>query len=411
MAWILLVLQQINGIETPIGEQAMRYQATIFESLLKELPRHRFDHLVDKHQSDYRCRRLPSWTHLVSLIFAQLSGSRSLRELETGLNSHANMFYHLGIGKVCRSTLSDANAHRSPELFEDVFGLLLDRLQGQMKRQLKEGEEVLRLLDATPLALPSACIGWAPGQRGKSGGKAHVVYDPDAQVPVYYTVTGERISDLAAARQIPLETGATYVFDRGYYDFAWWAKLAEHKCRFVTRLKKNSPAHVIKNFKVDEDAGGTIISDRLVRLNQRMARNRRNPYRKPLREVIVAVAGGKTLRLVTNDMKASAGHIAKLYKTRWQVELFFKWTKQNLRIRKFLGTSANAVRIQIAAAMIAFLLIRLARKNVPERISMQTLSRLIRVNIMHRKTWKTLLEPPPRQTRTPNQNPQIAWNF
>lgn len=389
----------------------MRYQATIFESLLKELPRHRFDHLVDKHQSDYRCRRLPSWTHLVSLIFAQLSGAQSLRELETGLNSHANMFYHLGIGKVCRSTLSDANAHRSSELFEDVFGLLLGRLQGQMKRQLKEGEEVLRLLDATPLALPSACVGWAPGQKGKSAAKAHVVYDPGAEAPVYYTVTGERTSDLAEARQMPLEAGATYVFDRGYYDFAWWAKLTKHKCRFVTRFKRNSPANVIKDFKIDINGDGSIVSDRLVRLNQRMTRHRQNPYRKPLREIVVAVEDGKTLRLVTNDMKASAEHIAKLYKTRWQVELFFKWTKQNLKIRKFLGTSVNAVRIQIAAAMIAFLLIRLARKNAPDRTSMQTLSRLIRVNIMHRKTWQRLFEPPPKPPPLPDQNPQIAWNF
>ena len=386
----------------------MPYQATIFETLLKELPRRQFDQLVTRHKADYRSRHLSSWSHLVAMVFAQLSGSQSLRDLEGGLNSQGNLLYHLGTTPVHRATLSDANRSRRPEIFEEVFGLLLQRLQGQLRRQMKGGAEVLRLLDSTLLPLPAQRAAWASCWRKTTGVKAHMVYDPHADVPIYYTLTKARINDITEAKEMPLERGATYVFDRGYYDYGWWAKLTEHDCRFVTRLKKNTHVNIVETRAVIDEG---IKSDVIFKLNERMARSRKNPYQGLLREVVIIADNGKKLRLVSNDLHAPAQEIAALYKARWQVELFFKWIKQNLKIKRFLGLSMNAIKIQIATALIAFMLLRLARQKAPAVLSMQALARLIRVNLMHRKPMAMLFEPPPPRKQDPAKNNQIQWTF
>lgn len=386
----------------------MPYQASVFETLLKALPRQTFERLVARHNSDYRHRRLSSWSHLVSMVYAQMSGAQSLRELEGSLNSHGNLFYHLGLGAVRRSTLSDANAKRSAALFEDVFELLLGSLQGQLKRQMGQGTEVLRLLDATLLPLPRAHARWVKSWNGMRAAKAQVVYDPVADTPVYCALSSARTNDVHGARALPLEPGATYVFDRGYYDFAWWAKLSAQGCRFVTRSKKNMKMTVLEERAA---IGPAILSDQTIQLRQRASNGRKNPYQEPLRQIIVARDKRQPLRILTNDLKAPAEEIAELYKLRWQIELFFKWVKQNLRIKRFLGASQNAVRIQIATAFIAYILVRLASAKAPHEISMQALTRLLRANLTHRKAWSTLFEPPPNRTRKPRQNPQIAWNF
>ena len=167
------------------------------------------------------------------------------------------------------------------------------------------------------------------------------------------------VNDITAAQQMPIEPGATYVFDLGYYDYAWWAELDAAGCRIVTRFKSNTPLDVVEELPVAE--GGTILSDRIGLLPARQASSRRNPMQDPVREVRVRTETGKILRILTNDLDASAEEIADLYKRRWAIELFFRWVKQTLKITRFLGTSENAVRIQIAVALIAFLLLRLAQ--------------------------------------------------
>ncbi len=390
----------------------MRYQATVFETLLKELPRHRFDRLVAHHNSDYRTRRLSSWGHLIAMIYGQLSGAMSLRDLETSLNSHGNLHYHLGTGPVRRSTLADANASRDPALFEEVFCLLLRRLQGQLRRSLKRDMQALgdaiRLLDATLLPLPTNRASWAGCWQKTTGAKAHVVYDPDIDTPVHFTVQPGRINDIIEGKKIPLEAGATYVFDRAYVDFAWWAAMAGKGCHFVTRLKTSSRYEVIEKRPAK---GENILCDQTIQLSQRLARSRRNPYQGLLREVIVRDDQGRKLRLVTNLLAAPASKVAALYKTRWQIELFFKWIKQNLRIKRFLGVNLNAVRIQVTTAMIAFILIRLAKEKAPSQISMQSLTRLMRANLTHRKPWAKLFEPPPDPHSYRLQTNQISWSF
>lgn len=251
----------------------------------------------------------------------------------------------------------------------------------------------MRLIDATSLRLSDGLCGWAHFCAGTAGAKLHLVDDPQARCPTYFSVTAARVNDIVAAKVMPIEPGATHVFDKAYYAFGWWAALDARGCRFVTRLKANSPARLIQPLPVTDEA---IQSDRLIRLNQRMAASRKNPFQGTLREIVVTLGDGKTLRLVTNDAQAPAGEIAGLYKMRWQIELFFRWVKQNLGIKKFLGTPENAVRLQIITALIAFLLIRIAHQSWPDgKRSLQDLTRLVRANLMHRKSLHDLLRPPP----------------
>lgn len=200
---------------------------------------------------------------------------------------------------------------------------------------------------------------------------------------------------------MPIEAGATYVFDLGYYDYAWWARMDAAGCRIVTRFKKNTPLTVTAEQKVAE--GGAILSDRIGLLPQRQAKNRKNPFNDPVREICVRIESGKILRILCNDLDASAEEIAELYKRRWAIELFFRWVKQTLKIRHFLGNSENAVRIQIAVALIAFLLLRLAQAAQHIVPSPLAFARLVRANLMHRRRIDRLIGDDPKPRIDPNQ--------
>jgi hypothetical protein len=335
---------------------------------------------------------------LIAMLYGQLSGASSLREIEAGLQSHGAQLYHLGGGRVARSTLSEANAHRPAAVFTGLFAALVSRFQRGSRRQVGEA---VRLIDATGVRLSGLSGRWATFAAGVCGAKAHVVYDPDADAPLYASVTSAKVNDICAAKEMPIEPGATYVFDLGYYDFGWWAKLDAAGCRIVTRLKANTRFIVaqVPRGAAPAPAGSSIRSDRIGHLPQRLAASRRNPMSKLVREVEVEIETGKRLRLFTNDLEASAERIAELYKRRWAIELFFRWVKQTLKIGHFLGTSENAVRIQIAVALIAFLLLRLAQQASNLAASPLTFARLIRSNLMHRRPIPALL--PPRYAPQP----------
>jgi len=206
-------------------------------------------------------------------------------------------------------------------------------------------------------------------------------------------VTAAKVNDITAAKQMPIEPGATYVFDLGYYDYAWWAELDAVGCRIVTRFKSNTPLEVVEELAVTD--GGDILSDRIGFLPARQAKSRCNPMRNAVREVRVMTDSGTVLRILSNDLDASAQEIADLYRRRWAIELFFRWVKQTLKITRFVGTSENAIRIQIAVALIAFLLLRLAQAAQKVVLSPIAFSRLVRANLMHRRQIDHLLTPPP----------------
>ncbi len=228
----------------------------------------------------------------------------------------------------------------------------------------------------------------------------------DAACPTYAAVTAAKVNDITQAHAMPIEAGATYVFDLGYFDCAWWAGLDAEGCRIVTRFKKNTPLAVTD--ELDVPKGGNILSDRIGRLTARRWGNRKNPFTKPVREVRVRIETGKVLRVLSNDLKASAQEIADLYKRRWAVELFFKWVKQTLKIKHFVGVSENAVRIQIAVALIAYILLRLAHKTQDAIKSPLACARLVRANVMHRKRIDRLLTPNKPCLGDANQL-ELAW--
>ena len=256
------------------------------------------------------------------------------------------------------------------------------------------------LIDSTSLMLNARSADWACASAMAVGVKTHVVYDADADCPIHAVVSTARVNDITAAKAMPIQPGATYVFDLGYYDYGWWAKLDAAKCRFVTRLKRNTPLTVTETRPVP---GGAILSDRVGSLPPRLARHRRNPFDKPVREVQVRIDTGKVLRVVTNDLTAPADAIAELYKRRWAIELFFRWVKQTLKITRFLGTSENAVRIQIATALIAFVLLRLAQKLQTAIEGPLEFARLVRANLMHLRHLDHLQRPPPKTPILPGQ--------
>lgn len=367
----------------------MRHQNSVFHAVLKHVPWHVFDRIVDEFGADARVRRLSTRDQFVALLYGPLSGAQSLREIEGGLASHADRLYHLGARAVSRSTLADANAKRPNAVFGAVFAHLVKQAGRGLRR--KVGEAV-HLVDSTGLRLSALSADWARFSHGVYGAKLHIVYDPDAGHPVDAALTPARINDITAAQSMPITPGATYVFDLGYYEYAWWATLDDAGCRIVTRFKSNTKLAVVAENDLEGDPA--ILSDRIGHLPARLAASRTNPFLEPVREIRVRIDNGKILRILSNDIDAQASEIAALYKRRWQIELFFRWIKQTLKIKHFLGTSENALRIQVAVALIAYLLLRLAHAAQRGVDGLLAFTRLVRANLMHRRSLDALLEPP-----------------
>jgi hypothetical protein len=378
-----------NHLDTK-GINAVQHQNIVFHELLKQIPWAVFDRLVEQHNADWDGRVVKTKVHLIAMLLAQFCGARGLREIETNLRSHASKLYHLGGCTVSKSALSTANALRPVEVFGGLLSALMAQLQAGYRRKIGD---CVRLIDSTSVQLSSLSGNWATFSAGVCGAKAHIIYDPDADQPLYLMVTPSNVNDITAAKEMPIEAGATYVFDLGYYDYGWWATLDQAGCRIVTRLKANTPFDIVDDRPVA--AGSSILSDRTGYLPKRLAASRRNPMPGLVREIRVMIETGKVLRIFTNDLGANAQEIADLYRRRWAIELFFRWVKQTLKIGHFFGTSENAVRIQITIALIAFLLLRLAHDANKIVASPLAFARLIRTNLMHRRPIAELLQPKP----------------
>jgi len=388
MALILLGSERFETFWTQKKVNAMRHQNTVLHQVLQHVPWTIFDRLVEEHEADKHVRRLTTKSQFVAMLYAQLSGAGGLREIEAGLKSCQTRLYHVGAQPIRRTTLSDANALRPAQVFCDLFSAMLKHVHRGLRRTLAE---TVYLIDSTSIKLDERSADWARFSAGVCGAKVHVVYDPDADCPIYAQVSAAKVNDITIAQQMPVEPGATYVFDLGYYDYGWWAKLDNAGCRLVTRFKKNTPLTVTEDCEVPENS--PVLSDRIGLLPARQTRSRRNPMSNPVREVRVATDTGKILRIFSNDLDSTAERIAELYKRRWAIELFFRWVKQTLKIRHLLGTSENAVRIQIAVALIAFLLLRAAHVCQVVVKSALAFARLIRLHLMNPRRLDELLEP------------------
>jgi len=335
------------------------YRNTRFGELLKVLPKNIFNRCVEQHQSDRYYKDFSTWDHLIGLMFAQLSGCRSLRELEASYNGLSSYHHHLGCGPIRRSTISDANRDRDAGIFESFCEMLMGMVNRKARGEIKD---FLYLLDSTPICLRGRGYEWTQ-ERGIPripGLKLHVLYQPEPMLPTKTRVTAASVNDVEYGREIGLEEGAKYVFDKGYCDYNWWYEIDQAGAFFVTRLKCNAAIKILGRRQVS----GDILLDEVIQLkNKHPGGGRKNPYIKSLRKIVVHREDhDESLVLVTNLMEESAEEVAALYKKRWAIELWFKWIKQNLKIKKFLGRSENAVKTQIFVALITYLLAYLYRQ-------------------------------------------------
>jgi IS4 transposase len=386
----------------------MRFRDSIFGRLLEPINRRQFQATVDRLDGDAYDKSFKSWDHLVALIYAQLGGTDSLRGVVAGFNANPQHHYHLGTGKLRRSTLSDANGRRPAGIFVETFA----RLSAMASRQLRsEGQEMVRLIDASPVPLGKVCS-WAAWNGRIRGMKLHVVYDPKGDVPTCVEVTAANVNDIEIGRQVPIQAGTSYVFDKGYCRFDWWQKINDSKAFFVTRAKARIRLRAVKHRAIRKRQGNgfKIIADDEVKLTSKG--DSRLPI--PLRRIKVRRENGGVITLLTNDLARTAVEIAALYKSRWQIELLFRWIKQHLDIRKFLGTNDNAIRLQVLAAMIAYMLLRIAaRANCIKMLPLR-LAELVGQLLFTRRALATIDKPPPinpsrsKSRTSPNQ---IAFDY
>lgn len=333
-------------------------------SVMKGVPRRVFDDKVRECGSDRYSKGFDSWSQLVTMVYGHLSGASSLRMIEAGYSSQPRQHYHLGTGMVRRSTLADANSKRSPEPFVALAQALMTQVARPLRQQ---SQQMLYLLDSTSITLKGHHFdAWTAANRTRNtqGIKLHVLYDLAAQAPIQHSFTAANVNDVTEGKQLPIQAGAVYVFDKGYCDYNWWADIDAQGATFATRFKYNAALAVEEVRPIDAADQDTILADEIVRFsNKNPGAKRRNRYAKPLRRITVARPdAAKPLVLATNDLETSASTIAQHYKDRWNIELFFKWIKQHLKVKQLFGRSENAVKIQILCALIAYLLLALYRK-------------------------------------------------
>jgi IS4 transposase len=339
------------------------FSQTRFSQLLKFIPRAAFNTAVKQSQADRYAKKVSSWDLLVTLLLGQLTQARSLRSLAVTSQSLQPHSYHLNATSLSRSTLSDALQKRSCEPLKAVCQLLLAEVGRKQRRSM---EPMISLIDSTCITLRGPRFDdWtlATKTRITQGLKLHVGLDAQQFTPTYVNVTPANINDLSDALQMPIESGVTYVFDKGYCDYNWWHHIDQAGSIFVTRLKKN--ANVACIGKLSEPEHG-IASDEVIRFNKKNLNTKRpnHYFGQDVRRIRVSRDSEKSdLILVTNDFKRSAQEIAALYKQRWQIELFFKWVKQHLKLKYYFGCSENAVRLQIYSALLAFLLLHAYRRQ------------------------------------------------
>jgi Transposase DDE domain/Domain of unknown function (DUF4372) len=364
----------------------VRQQNTVLYQLLQQVPWPRFAELSAEPAYAVKVRDVTAKSHLVALVFAQLTGAASLREISLGMKSQARRLAALDVAPVPRSTLSEANRGRPCILFIALFLATLSRLTQAQRRRL---DQTVYLIDASFLALSARYAGWARFCANTCGAKMHVIYDESDGQPIYAAISAANVNDITVAQSMPLQPGATYVFDLAYYDYAWWAERDAAQCRIVTRLKCNTALEVIET----RAGADHIRSDRIGFRPRRQASSRRNPMAGAVREITVRIDTGAVLRILTNDLDAPATEIAALYKRRWQIELFFRWIKQVLKIRHFYSVSPNAVTTQVATALITYLLLHAAHKCHGVPLRLLDFVRLVRINLMLDCPLEALLPP------------------
>ena len=361
----------------------------VFSQITAFLDRNHFNYLARKYGGDKYVKHLTCWNQLLALMFGQLSNRESLRDLIVALEAHQSKCFHLGLGRkpIAKTTLATANQNRDYRIFEEfAFYMMTQAREKRATDIFKIGGKVYAF-DSTTIPLCLSVFWWAKFRKKKGGVKAHVLYDLEAQVPAFYHITTASVYDSKAMPEIPYETGAYYVFDRDYNNFGELYRIQRMESFFVVRAKSNLQYRCVrwkrrmpKNILTDAEIELTVYKSR-------------KDYPENLRLVrYYDEEQGREFMFLTNAMDLTAQQIADLYKNRWQIELFFKWLKQHLKIKKFWGTTENAVRIQISAAITAYCLVAIVQKDMQLKRSTYEVLQILSISLTDKTSLRELFD-------------------
>lgn len=377
----------------------MAHFNTVLNQLTALFPRHDFETLAQKHHCGQRFRSFSRWSQFLAMTVAQLSGRKSLRDLVSNLEAQGRRIYHLGMRKTSRVTLARVNEQQPYGLYQGLFSSLLTRCQAFAPRNRFKFSGKVYLLDATTINLCLAVFPWAQFRQTKGAIKLHFGLDADGYLPVFMDMTKGKVHESTWAKALSLPAGSTVVFDRGYTDYQWYQSLSDRKITFVTRLKRNAVVDYL-----DKRRGRKaqwVVGDQRIRLKNMDSELRLVDYVDP--------ETGKLYFFLTNSFDLKATVIADLYKERWKIELFFKWIKQNLKVKTFLGTSPNAVLTQLWIALCVYLLLSFLKFKAKLGVSLTAILRVLQLNLFERRPLIDLLRPPDKTQ--PIVSPQLLlWN-
>ena len=383
----------------------MAHCNTVLHQMLRFIPRHVFSSLEKQHSTGRRPRSFTRWNQFVHLMFMQLTSRASLRDNIESLKVRKENLYHLGAKAVARSTFSDANNKRPASFYEALFQSLFRRCKPLAPKHRFKFKNKLYSLDATVIDVSLGLFPWASFRRKKGAVKLHTLLDHEGYLPAFVSISDGKKHEIKIARSLHLPKGSIVVEDRAYTDYAWFGKLCKKGVFFVTRQKKNASYRVLKRPPVNKKQG--ITSDQTIMLTG--AKSEHCPY--PLRRI--GYRDPKTKKhyvFLTNHFKLSAKTIADVYKDRWQIEIFFRWIKQNLKIKAFVGNSKNAVMTQIWVALITYLLLCYLKFLARIQTSMQNILRILQLNLFRKCSFTQLFKPPPIEKCDVNKM-QLTLNF
>ena len=372
----------------------MAHCNTIFTQMLKLVPRHEFETLANQHHSGRAFRKASRWSQFVTMAMAQLSGRNSLRDIVDSLSAQSHRLYHLGSAKLSRSNLSRINENKPYQLYEALFGKLLSRCQSGAPKHKFRFKHKPYSFDASTVDLCLSLFPWADFRSTKGAIKLHVGLNHDGLIPEFVTVTEGKTSDIKAGRTLHFPKGSIVAIDRGYNDYKWYNQLTNKGVFFVTRLKKNAKYRIVNRRTVLKDKG--LTCDQTIEFTgpqiakQCPIQLRRIGYCDP--------ESGKHYVYLTNNFSLSAKTIADIYKARWQVELFFKWIKQNLKIKSFVGTTKNAVMTQIWIALCVYLMVAILKFESGIKKTQQQILRILHLNLFEKRDILALLRGDPVRT-------------
>ena len=381
----------------------MSYRATVFAQVLQHVSKLRFQKIVERHRGDFRVRRLDCWTWFGALVFGQLTGHNSIRAIEKSFRCWETGLKTLGFSRVCRSTLAEANERRPTGILEDVFEETLALAQSYSPRSRFRFKGSVWAVDSSTISLCLELCPWARFHHTKGAFKLHTALDLAGDLPLFAVFTPGRTNDLKAARRFSFPAGTTVIMDRGYVGYSWLSDLNASKVWFVTRMKSNC-RHQVRECRPTNRTQGIMCDQTIV-----LSSVRGKDYEGKLRKVSYRDPDtGKRYTYLTNRFDLAAKTIAALYKARWKIELFFKTMKQQLRIKKFIGTSVQSVQAQVWAALIAYLLVSLIRWKSRLSWSVPEIMAALSVSLFQRLRLAQVFEPAPTLRLSPPDSEQLA---